>query len=202
MTVLHKPAATSSPVHDLLRNRWSPRSFADTPVAPQTLRAILEAGRWAASSNNGQPWRWIVATRDDAAAHATAVGCFATRNQRWAKMAPVLVFCCARKTFEANGNPNTHAWYDTGAASAQMTLEAEARGLRVHQAAGIERDKVRAAYAVPEDFDIVVGLAVGYQGDPDRLPEDLPGREREPRARKPLAELVFAGTFGAAAKLD
>src|SRR5262245_28697889 len=141
--MLKKPAQTSVPVHELIRERWSPRAFADKPVSKNDLTAILEAGRWAPSSNNGQPWRFIVATRDDAAAHAAAVAGFNARNQRWTKAAPVLMFVCARKAFEANGNPNAHAWYDAGAAAALMIVEAESRGLRVHQAAGIERDKIR-----------------------------------------------------------
>ncbi len=199
--MLKKPAQTSTPVHDLIRERWSPRSFADKAIPAADLMAVLEAGRWAASSNNGQPWRFIVATSADAAGFAAALEGFNARNQRWAKTAPVLVFACARKTFEANGNPNAHAWYDTGAAIATLTLEAESRGLRVHQAAGIERDKVRATFGVPEEFDIAIGIAVGYQGDPDALPEELPGREREPRVRKPLADIVFQGKFGTPAKL-
>jgi nitroreductase len=199
--MLKKPAHTSTPIHDLLASRWSPRSFTGKAVTANDLTAVLEAGRWAASSNNGQPWRFIVATQADTSGHAAALAGFAVRNQRWAKAAPVLIFACARKTFEANGNPNAHSWYDTGAAMAMITLEAEARGLRVHQAAGIERDTIRGTYGVPEEFDIVTGIALGYQGDPDALPEDLPGREREPRARKPLSEIAFAGKFGTPAKL-
>ena len=91
MAVLEKPATTSVPVMDVVRDRWSPRSFASTPVPAAALTAVLEAGRWAASSNNGQPWRWIVATSADPAAIATAVSCFNARNQRWTKTAPVLM---------------------------------------------------------------------------------------------------------------
>lgn len=199
--MLKKSAETSAPVNALIRERWSPRAFAGKPVGGTDLTAILEAGRWAASSNNGQPWRFIVATSADPAAHAAALAGFNARNQRWAKTAPVLVFACARKAFEASGNPNLHAWYDTGAAVALMTIEAEARGLKVHQCAGIERDKVRAAYGVPDEFDICTGFVIGYQGDADSLPEELPGREKEPRARKPLGEIAFSGTFGTPAKL-
>jgi len=199
--MLKKPAATSAPVHDLIRERWSPRAYAAKPVSKSDLHSIFEAGRWAASSNNGQPWRFIVATSDDPAAHAAAVAGFNARNQRWVKSAPVLVFAIARKAFEANGNPNAHYWYDTGAAAALMTVEAESRGLKVHQCAGIERDKVRETYGVPEDFDICTGFVIGYQGDADALPEELPGREKEPRVRKPLGDIVFAGKFGTSAKL-
>lgn len=199
---LDKPAVTTKPVHDLIRDRWSPRSFdSSRPVPPATLVALLEAARWAASSNNAQPWRFIVATRDNAAEFDKALGCFNARNQRWARTAPVLIIVCTRKAFEANGNPNVHAWYDAGAAMAQLSLQATAMGLRLHQAAGIERDKARATYNVPEEFDICSGIGLGYQGDPDALPEELPGREREPRARKALTDIVFAGAFGTSAKL-
>lgn len=199
--MLKKPAQTSTPVHELIRERWSPRSFDAKAVSGTDLTAILEAARWAPSCNNGQPWRFIVATKADAAGYETALQGFNVRNQRWAKTAPVLIFTLARKTFEANGAANGYAGYDTGAAVAMLTVEAEARGLRVHQAAGIEKDKIRAAYGVPEEFDVVSGLAIGFQGDPDALPEELPGREKEPRQRKALADIAFAGTFGAAAKL-
>jgi nitroreductase len=199
MSKLEKPAVTSRPVHDLIGKRWSPRSFDSKPVSKDDLVSILEAARWAASCNNGQPWRFVVATKDDSAAYDAALGVFNVRNQRWAKTAPVLVVACARKTFEANGSPNNHAWYDLGAAMGQLTLQAQALGMVVHQAAGIERDHARSALNIPEEFDIVVAFALGYQGDPDALPDDLPGREREPRARKPLGDIVFAGAFGKAA---
>lgn len=199
--MLKKPAQTSVPVHELIRERWSPRAYSNKPVPRTDLAAVLEAARWAASCNNGQPWRFIVATNEDAAGHAAGVAGFNARNQRWVKAAPVVIFACARKTFEANGNPNAHAWYDTGAAVAQLTAEAESRGLRVHQCAGIEKDVIRKTYGVPEDFEIISGFTLGYQADPDSLPEELPGREKEPRARKPLAEIAFSGKFGSPAKL-
>ena len=199
---LDKPAVTSQPVHDLIRNRWSPRSFdAGKPVSRATVATLFEAARWAASCNNGHPWRFVIGTSDDTTAHAKLLGCFNARNQRWAKNAPVLIIVCARKTFEANGNPNIHAWYDTGAAVAQLSAQATAMGLRLHQAAGIERDKARTELGVPDEFDIVCGIGLGYQGDPDALPEELPGREREERVRKPLDEVVYAGGFGNAAGL-
>jgi nitroreductase len=198
MSKLEKPAVTSVPLHEIIAKRWSPRAFADKAVSKNDLVAVLEAARWAASCNNAQPWRFLVATKDDAAAYEAALAGFVVRNQRWAKTAPVLIFGCARKTFEANGNPNNHAWYDLGAAVAQLTAQAQGLGLVVHQAAGLERDVVRKAFNVPEEFDIVIGFTLGYQGDPDSLPEELPGREREARARKPLSEIVFSGAFGEA----
>ncbi|MDO9442895.1 MAG: nitroreductase family protein [Beijerinckiaceae bacterium] len=198
MSLPQKPAVTAAPVHELIRDRWSPRAFADKPVPHEALVSVLEAGRWAASSNNGQPWRWIVATREDPVGYEAALAGFNARNQRWARTAPVLIFSLARKTFEANGNPNAHAWHDAGAANAQISLQATALGLHTHMAAGIERDRLRESFGIPEDFDICSGIALGYQGTPDRLPEELPGREVEPRTRKQLGEVVFSNRFGAA----
>lgn len=198
---LEKPAATSRPLLAPIRDRWSPRSFADRLVPDDVLATVLEAGRWAASSSNAQPWRFILATKADAEAHATAVKCFAEGNQRWVKLAPVLMFVCARKTMESSGRVNTHAWYDSGAAAQLMAVQATALGLKAHQAGGIERDRIRQTYAVPDEFDICAGFALGYQDEPEKLPEDLAKREREPRTRKPLSELVFSGTFGNPAAL-
>lgn len=196
MPKLEKPAVTSRPVNDLIRDRWSPRAFAPAPVGRDDLIAVMEAARWAASSGNGQPWRWMVATKDDPQAYEAALSCFNASNQRWAKTAPVLIFGCARRTSERTGSPNPHAWYDLGLANAQLTIQAQSLGLVVHQAAGIEHDKARAAFSIPDEFDVVVGMALGYPGDPDSLPDELPGREREPRVRKPLGETVFTGAFG------
>lgn len=196
---LKKPAQTSRPVHELIGERWSPRSFTAQAVPADALVSVLEAGRWTASSNNLQPWRFIVATKGDAADYAKALECFG-RNQRWAKLAPVLMFVLARKVNDA-GQANMHAWYDAGAAGTQMMLQAAALGLVMHTAGGIERDKIRQVYGVPEEFDICTGIALGYQGGPELLSEDLPDREVAPRVRKPLSEIAFGGAFGQPAKL-
>ena len=153
MSKLEKPAVTSRPVHELTRNRWSPRWFANKPVPKDDLISVMEAARWAASCNNGQPWRWMIGTKDDPAAYEFVLSCFNARNQRWAKTAPVLIIGCARKTFEANGNPNAHSWYDLGLANAQLTMQAESLGLVVHQVAGVEREKARATFNVPDEFE-------------------------------------------------
>jgi nitroreductase len=110
-------------IEALLRRRWSPRSFLATPVAQAALESVLEAARWAAGCNNVQSWHYIVARRDaDAAAFAALLGTLTPNNQAWAQHAGVLLLAVARGSFPANGNPNRHALYDTGAASAQMAL--------------------------------------------------------------------------------
>lgn len=197
---VRKPAETSQPVHELIRDRWSPRSFADKPVEKDVLISLFEAARWAPSCNNSQPWRYIVATRDNAEEYERAQNCINERNQRWSRLAPVVGFVCAWKLFP-NGNPSRTAWYDTGMASGQLLLQATARGLVAHQMAGILYDKVVETYAVPEDAEVVCGFALGYQGEPDALIEELAQREVAPRERKPLADMVFSGTFGSTSDL-
>lgn len=194
--MLKKPAETLRDVHPLIRDRWSPRAFdAGKPVSKDDLISVLEAARWTASSNNVQPWRFIVVTADQPEAHAKAVEGFNVRNQRWARNAPVLIFALARKVND-EGAPNGAAHYDTGAAVAQLSLQATALGLSVHQAGGIEKDKIRAAFNVPDDTDILTGIGLGYQADASVLPDDLAEREKQPRARKSLSDIVYTGAYG------
>ncbi|MEM9682522.1 MAG: nitroreductase family protein [Pseudomonadota bacterium] len=190
-----KTAETSVPLHDLIHNRWSPRAYSDRPVAKEDLIAVLEAARWAASCNNMQPWRYVVATKDDPEEHQRMVQCLKTGNQEWAPAAPVLMIALAHLK-RPNGDDNRHAFHDTGGATALLTLEAAARGLSVRQMAGIEVDKVRETYAVPDDHGVVAGIALGYQAPPDVLPEHRQEPEVAPRERNALADMVFAGSFG------
>lgn len=153
-------------VHELIRRRWSPRAFADRSVASDVLRQVLAAARWAPSAYNEQPWHFIVARREDPDAFAQLLSCLKEGNRRWAQQAPILMLVLAHRNFSHNGAPNPHAWYDTGQAVAYLTLQATALGLYVHQMAGILPDEARRRYAVPEDYDVVVALALGYLGEP------------------------------------
>nr|VFJ49764.1 MAG: Nitroreductase [Candidatus Kentron sp. FW] len=188
-------------VHDLIQRRWSPRAFTDRPVERPILGSLFEAARWSASCRNEQPWRFLVATREEANAYGRLSDCLREENRVWAEHAPVLVLCAVSRTFANNGNPNRYAWYDLGAATAQLTLQALSFGLYVHPMAGMLPDKVRESYDIPDDFEPVAILAIGYLGSPDMLPDDgLRKRETDPRARKPLAELVFTGSWGESAR--
>jgi nitroreductase len=185
------------PIHDLFRRRWSPRAFdPDRPVEPAKLRSCFEAARWAPSSNNEQPWAFIVATKDRPDEFAKALSCLVERNQSWARHAPVLIIGVASLAFSRNGKRNTHALYDLGAAVAFLTVEATAQGLSLHQMAGFLPDKAREAYSIPESAEPVVEIALGYRGHPDSLPEDLRQRELTPATRKPITEFVFEGQWG------
>jgi nitroreductase len=184
-------AVTNVPIHDLIRRRWSPRAFADRGVAAADLTAVLEAARWAASCNNEQPARFLVARREEPEAFARLLACLVPGNQRWAAAAPVLLLTVARTTFERNGKPNRHALHDAGLALANLSLEATARGLGVHPMAGFDVGAARTACAIPADFEPVAAVALGYFGDPNTLPDDLRERELAARTRRPLTDVVF-----------
>lgn len=189
-------ADTDHPVHDLIARRWSPRSFADRPVDPGDLRSLLEAARWAASSFNEQPWFFLVARRDDPQAFERMLGCLVDGNRTWAKNAAVLMLGVLRNEFVKNGKPNRHAAHDLGLAMGNLSLQATDLGLVVHQMGGILPDVAAEFYGVPEGFTVLTGIAIGYQGDPETLPEGwIRDGEIAPRSRRPQAEFVFEGRW-------
>ena len=145
-----KEATPDHPVLDVIKKRWSPRAFADRRVEPETLKQLLEAARWAASSFNEQPWRFILATKDEPEHYARVLDCLIEGNQAWAQHAPVLMLTVARKTFTRNGKPNRHAWHDVGLAMGNMVAQATALGLLLHQMAGILPEKARVVFAIPD----------------------------------------------------
>ena len=191
-----KTATTDHPVHSLVASRWSPYAWADASVSDEDLAALFEAARWAPSSYNEQPWRWIVARREDEAAFAKLLSTLVETNQSWAQHAPVLALGLASLRFERNGKPNKAAHHDLGGAAAHLSFEATARGLAVHQMIGIEPDRVRELYAVPEGVEPLTALAIGVAGEAAALPDKLRERETAPRTRKALTELVFAERYG------
>ena len=192
---MEKPAETQSPIHDLLKRRWSPRAFAERPVEPEKLRNLFEAARWAPSSNNGQPWRFLVATKENKADWDRLFTCLVEGNQKWAHQAPVLMLSVATLTFD-DGSANRHAFHDTGMAVENLIIQATAMGLFVHQMAGFRIDQVRKECKIPDGYDPVAMIAVGYPGNPATLPDYLRERELRPRERNPIAEFVFSGTWG------
>jgi nitroreductase len=173
-------------------NRWSPRAFSSQPVEEEKLMQILEAARWAASSYNEQPWRFLLArTPQDI---AKFLDILVPQNQAWAKDAPVLLFVVAKKTFSHNGQPNIVHQYDCGTASGYMAFEAERVGLIVHGMAGFDADKARTVLNVPDDFEVMAVYAIGYHGDKSQLPEQMQTME-VPSGRRPLQESIFEGGF-------
>lgn len=192
-----REAVTDHPVHELIAKRWSPCGFDSAPVDRETILSLFEAARWAPSSYNEQPWGMIAAMRGDTGEHERLLSCLVEANRTWARAAPVLALMVARMTFARNGKPNRHAFHDVGLAAANLTVEATARGLCVHQMAGILPERARELYAIPADHEPVTALAIGRAAaDLDALPEEIRARDTAPRTRRPLSGSLFSGSWG------
>lgn len=190
-----KIARTDYPVHKLIKKRWSPRAFSDQPVDRELLRQFFDAARWAPSSFNEQPWRFVVATRDEQKEFDRLSQILNDGNRQWAAKASVLGLTIYKTYFERNEKPNRVALHDLGQAIAHLTFEAARHNLYVHQMAGIQLEVAREQIQIPEGFEPVTMFAIGYLGDPDRLPEKFQKSEKSERTRKEIDEIVFRGTW-------
>jgi nitroreductase len=165
-------------------------------VSESDLRSVFEAARWAASSYNEQPWTYFVAAKENPQEFQRLLSCLVEANQEWAKAAPVLVLGVVSLKFSRNNKDNRAAVHDLGLASANLVVEATARGLSVHQMIGILPDKAREVYQIPEHSEAWTAMAIGYKADPAKLPDALKERDLTPRQRKPLPQFVFTGKWG------
>lgn len=181
-------------IHDLLRRRRSTRAFQTRPVEREKLQRLFEAARWAPSSSNEQPWRFIVATQDRPEEFSALLSTLGEGNRVWAQYAPVLVISVAKK-LKGDGRDNRHAFYDVGQAVTSLILQAVEEGLLARQLGGFSPDKAREALNIPEGYEAVSVIALGYPGDPASLPEEVLVKEKTPRTRKPLSEIVFGGAW-------
>jgi nitroreductase len=193
---MQNPAPSDFPIHDLIRNRWSPRAFADREIPHDTLRSLFEAARWAPSSSNEQPWAFLVATRNDHANFSKALQPLVEFNVGWAKHAWVVGFAVSELNFAKNNSPNRNAQYDTGSAMAMLSIEATARSLFVHQMAGFDPETARVVFEIPAGWEAIAAFAIGHPGDPASLAQTLRDRENAPRSRKPIREFVMSGKWG------
>lgn len=191
----NKPAISSTQIHDIIQDRWSPRSFdPNTAIAPETLSSLLEAARWAPSCFNDQPWRFIVCRKaEDESAWNQLLASLGEKNQFWAKNAAVLILSVAMHHFGHNGKPNRWAAFDTGAASVSLCLQATALGLASHQMGGFDAEQCRELFKLPDDCTPMSVIAVGYQAPAELLSEDLKQMELRERSRKPLTECFYFG---------
>ncbi len=192
---MDKPPPTTRPILEILARRWSGRAIdPGKPVDPDTVMTLLEAARWAPSSYNEQPWRFLVFDGQDSAALEQARSCLAAGNS-WAKRAPLLLLSVSSERWQKDGSPNRHAQHDVGLASENLALQATALGLAVHFMAGFDADQARELFSIPEGFTPMAMIAVGYPGNAEELPEKLRDRELAPRRRRPLSEIAFAGRW-------
>jgi nitroreductase len=197
--VFEKPAPADHPIQDLLARRWSPRAFSDRSVDRETLASIFEAARWSPSSGNGQPWCFLVATKDNPAEHERLASVLNPGNA-WARKAPVLALSVA--ALDRGDRPNRHAYHDVGLATENLVIQAHSMGLAVHMMGGFNAEMARGVFEIPARHDPVTMIAIGYPGHPDSLSEELCAKDLAPRQRRPIREFVFSGKFGQPAGLE
>ena len=191
-----KPAVTDRSLIDAVSRRWSPRAFdPGRPVGPETTATLLDAARWAPSSYNDQPWRYLVFDRSEPAARVRAEDCLNEGNS-WARDAGLLLITMAAKISGTTGDPNRFALHDTGMANMCLVLQATQLGLHSHQMGGYDRDRARAEFAIPDEFELASMIAIGYIADPDALSDEVRARESQPRIRRRIAEFAFSNAWG------
>jgi nitroreductase len=183
-------AETSTPIHPVLAERFSPRAYdTSAPIDETKLTAALEAARWSPSAANTQPWRFIVARRGTTE-FDTIVADLMGFNQFWAANAGALIVGLTRRV-DAEGKPMRWAQYDLGQALAHFSVQAHYDGLHVHQMGGVLVDELRAGFGVGDEYEILSVTAVGVLGDVEDLPENTRERELAPRRRLALDELLI-----------
>lgn len=181
------------PILDTILNRWSPRAMSGESLTDEELMTLFEAARWAPSSYNNQPWRFIYAKRDTDHWN-TLFNLLVPFNQTWAKNAGVLIVIISHKLFEFNDKPaRTHS-FDTGAAWENLALQGSANQLVVHGMEGFDYDRARKDLAIPQEYEIEAMAAIGKPAPIEQLPPELQKRE-EVSDRMPLSHFVFEGTF-------
>jgi nitroreductase len=182
-------------------SRRSILAFDSKPIPDQQLVSLFEAARWAPSSFNEQPWRFIIAKRDNEAQFMKMVSCVNDWNEVWASKAAVLLICIARLNATDQDIPNKHALYDLGLAVGNLSVQATSMDLHMRQMAGFHPEIAIEKYHIPAGYEPVCMIALGYQGDAGKLPENLKRKENFPRIRKPLSDLVFEDEFGLSSSL-
>lgn len=199
MTIAVAPRQNEHPVEPLFLERWSPRAFTGEELPATELKSIFEAARWAPSSFNSQPWRFLYARRGTPD-FATFLGLLNPFNQQWAQHAAVLIIAVSARTFVRPGTSDvivarSHS-FDTGAAWANLALQATKLGWHAHGIGGFDVEKTRTDLKVPDDYEVEIAIALGRRGDKSLLPESFHKGET-PSGRRPLAETVFEGAFPA-----
>jgi nitroreductase len=185
-----KIAQTKNNVIEVIKNRWSARSFSDKPISVTDMETLFEAASWAFSANNAQPWEFIYAHKEDGAAFDKLHGCLMAGNQPWTKNAAVLIAVLAHKKLE-NGHENRAAKHDVGSANASLMLQATSMGIYGHVMGGFDPGKAIETLSINTDvYEPVVFIALGYLDSPEKLDEPFKTRELTPRTRKPLSEIV------------
>jgi nitroreductase len=185
---------TEYKINSIFTDRWSPRAMSGEELADEEFLPLFEAARWAPSSYNNQPWRFVIAKRNTPEWEIlfSLMGEF---NQSWTKNAAVLVVIISSTNFEHNGKPSRTHSFDTGSAWENLALEGAFKGVVVHGMEGFDYDKAKTDLSIPDGYSVEAMVAIGKPGKKEDLPEMLRDKET-PSDRKPLKDLIFHGKFG------
>ncbi|MBK9192110.1 MAG: nitroreductase family protein [Crocinitomicaceae bacterium] len=184
-----KTAQTKYPVLDVIRNRWSARSFSEKEISSEIMETLIEAATWAFSANNEQPWRYAVAYKNTPE-FEKFFSLLMGGNQPWCKNAAALVLSLGKKNYTSNNQLNTAMMHDVGSANMLLTLQANSMGIYTHVLGGYHADKVADVFNLPEELTPVYMIALGYLDDHEKLEEPFRTREITPRSRKPISEII------------
>ena len=188
-----RPRKSTYPINPLILNRWSPRSMTGQDLDNEEIMPLFEAARWAPSSYNNQPWRFIYAKRNSE--HWERLfNLLAEGNKTWAINSSLLVVVISRKNFEHNEKPARTHQFDAGSAWENLALEAFSIGLVAHGMQGFDYDKARIDLEIPEDFDVMAMIAIGKKGPREGLPPELQEKEKL-TDRKPLKDIIMEGLY-------
>ena len=183
---------TEYAINDIFLNRYSPRAMSGESITKEELMTLFEAARWAPSSSNTQPWKFIYAVRDTDN-FKEFLSFLMDGNKVWCEKASALIVTISKNT-NKDGKPlGTHS-FDAGSAWENLALQAADMNLFAHGMAGIFYDLIKEKLNIPEDYTVLMMIAVGKHGKIEDLPEPLQSREA-PSDRKPLEEIVFEGKF-------
>jgi len=193
---VNKITPLNFPILESIKNRWSPRVFSKTPINEEDVKTLLEAGRWAPSTSNIQPWRiiWGIAGTE---MYDRIYNCLDDFNQSWAGNAKLLWINAYKKTMETSEKENFHALHDLGLFMGNVIHQANSMGIAVHQMAGVKFKKAQEEFNFPDDYHVATSVAFGYfGGNPAELPDDLEKKElQQMRQRKEQQEFAFNGNF-------
>jgi nitroreductase len=181
------------PISPLILSRWSPRSMTGEELGDDDIMSLFEAARWAPSSFNNQPWRFIYAKRNTE--HWDRLfNLLVDVNKTWAKNAALLAVVISRKNFEFNEKPARTHQFDTGSAWENLALEASSRGIVAHGMQGFDYEKAKTELGIPADFEVMAMIAIGKRGPKENLPTELQDKEK-PNDRKALKDIIMEGTY-------
>ena len=179
-------------VHKLITDRWSPRAFDKRTVDYDKIHLLFEAAKWAPSARNAQPWRFIFAT-NEMSDYKVLIDLMSEANQSWATTAPLLVMPLAQVISTYKNRPNRLAFYETGMAVGNLLTQATAMGLMVHQLSGYDEERAKEILVIPTRYEPMSILAIGYKGEPAKLPSDVAAWEKRERTRLEMSKFLVQG---------